>query len=88
MAIQDELLANPTRGDIVPGLGGVRKARIADPARNKGKRGGYRYLFFYVERRQHIHLLYMFGKNQQEELSVEERRLLRIVVNAQLKRER
>lgn len=38
--IQDELLADPERGDLVKGLGGVRKARIAAPTRPEGKRGG------------------------------------------------
>jgi len=41
-AIQEELMKKPDRGDMVPGLGGVRKARIANPGRSKGKRGGYR----------------------------------------------
>jgi hypothetical protein len=44
-AIQRELLEKPDRGTMVPGLGGVRKARIANPGRGKGKRGGYRYLY-------------------------------------------
>jgi hypothetical protein len=86
-AIQDDLLANPMRGDIVQGLGGVRKARVADRARHKGKRGGYRYLFFYLARPGHIHLLYLFGKNQQDDLSDEDKRLLRMVV-AQIKQRR
>src|SRR2546430_16562889 len=50
-------MKKPDRGDRVPGLGGVRKARIANPGRGKGKRGGYRYLYLYLERRRHIHLL-------------------------------
>jgi len=40
-AIEEDLLQNPERGSLVPGLGGVRKARQANPARGKGKRGGY-----------------------------------------------
>jgi hypothetical protein len=58
-AIQEDLLKNPARGDLVQGLGGIRKARIANPLRGKGKRGGYRYLFLYLEKRSHIHLLYL-----------------------------
>lgn len=62
---------------MVQGLGGIRKERCPNPARTKGKRGGYRYLFLYLERRDHIHLLYLLDKDEQEDLSNDERRLLR-----------
>ncbi len=79
-AIQVDLLKNPTRGDLVQGLGGIRKARCANPARSKGKRGGYRYLFLYLEKRDHIHLLYLLDKDEQEDLSSAERKGLRTLV--------
>jgi hypothetical protein len=62
---------------LVPGLGGVRKARIANPGRGKGKRGGYRYLYLYLERRHHVHLLILLDKSEQEDASTEQRRQLR-----------
>jgi hypothetical protein len=62
---------------MVPGLGGVRKARIANPGRGKGKRGGYRYLYLYLETRQHIHLLFLLDKNEQEDASEEQRKQIR-----------
>ena len=49
--MQDELLQNRERGNMVQGLGGIPKARAANPARGKGKKGGYRYLFLYLEPR-------------------------------------
>ena len=49
IGIQSDLLTDPHRGDVVPGLGGIRKARVADPSRGKGKRGGFRYMYFYVQ---------------------------------------
>jgi mRNA-degrading endonuclease RelE of RelBE toxin-antitoxin system len=76
-AIQRELLEKPDRGPMVTGLGGVRKARIANPGRGKGKRGGYRYLYLYLETRQHIHLLILLDKNEQEDASEEQRRQVR-----------
>ena len=79
-AIQADLLKNPDRGDLVQGLGGIRKARCSNPARSKGKRGGYRYLFLYLEQRDHIHLLYLLDKDEQEDLSSDERRALRALV--------
>lgn len=80
--IQWELIRNPSSGDIVQGLGGIRKARFSNPMRRKGKRGGYRYLFLYLQHRNHIHLLYFLDKDEQEDLSNEERKMLRDVVNA------
>jgi hypothetical protein len=55
--IQASLIENPHRGDVVRGLGGIRKARVANPSRGKGARGGFRYLYLYLEHRGHIHLL-------------------------------
>ena len=40
--LQLELLANPEAGATDPGTGGLRKVRMADPTRGKGKRGGAR----------------------------------------------
>ena len=76
-AIQTELQTKPDRGAMVPGLGGVRKARIANPGRGKGKRGGCRCLYLYLERKQHIHLLILLDKNEQEDASQEQRKQIR-----------
>lgn len=76
-AIQGDLETKPDRGAMVPGLGGVRKARIANPGRGKGKRGGYRYLYLYLENRRHVHLLILLDKNEQEDASDEQRKQIR-----------
>lgn len=78
--IQADLLRNPLRGDLVKDLGGIRKARCSNPARSKGKRGGYRYLYLYLEMQSHIHLLYLLDKDEQEDLSNDERKVLRSLV--------
>jgi hypothetical protein len=79
-SIQADLLKNPARGDLVQGLGRIRKARCSNPARSKGKRGGYRYLFLYLQNHDRIHLLYLLDKDEQEDLSNDERRVLRTLV--------
>ena len=84
--IQEELSAQPDRGAVVPGLGGIRKARAANPGRGKGKRGGFRYLYLYLEVRRHIHLLYLLDKNEQEDVSENQRRQMREWA-AEIKRE-
>jgi len=76
-AIQSDLLSNPERGRVVQGLGGIRKARAADPVRGKGKRGGFRYLYLYFAFDWEIYLLYLFDKDEREDLNLSERKLLR-----------
>ncbi len=68
--IQQDLLADPMRWPIVKGTGGVRKGRVA--GRGKGKRGGFRYLYLYLEHRGRIYLLFLFSKGTQSNLSPEQ----------------
>lgn len=83
--IQEELLKHPERGPTVVGLGGARKARLGSIRRGKGKRGGYRYLYLYLRHKQHIHLLFLLSKGEQEDLAPAERAILKSIVN-QIKR--
>ncbi|HEY0704802.1 MAG TPA: type II toxin-antitoxin system RelE/ParE family toxin [Candidatus Acidoferrales bacterium] len=80
--MQQSLLRNPQRGDLVQGLGGIRKSRVGNPTRGKGSRGGYRCLYLFLERREHIHLLFILDKNEQEDLDASERALLKRMVVA------
>ena len=76
LEIQNDLLANPKRGKVVQGTAGVRKARATDPARGKGKRGGFRYLYFYIERDGQIFLLMVFSKDEQDALTKDQKKTL------------
>ena len=78
--IQEDLLRNPEKGDVAQGLGGIRKARTSNPTRGKGKRSGYRYMYLYLKHRDHVHLLFLLDKDEQEDLTAEQRRNLRLVV--------
>jgi hypothetical protein len=79
--IQSDLIGDPERGRRVEGLGGIRKARCADPTRGKGKRGGFRYLYYYIERDGQIFLMLLFDKDEQGDLTREQRRSLRQALN-------
>jgi hypothetical protein len=76
LAIQSDLLKNPERGSRIGGLRGVRKARTSDPSRGKGKRGGFRYLYFYFVNDAQIALLFLFDKNEKEDLTKEDKKVL------------
>ena len=78
--IQSDLLDSPARGRLVRGLGGIRKGRCANPRRGKGKRGGYRYLYLFLAHKDHVHLLFLLDKDEQEDLSSAERAVLRRLV--------
>ena len=63
------------------GSEGFAKQDARIPFEVKGKRGGYRFLYLYLESRHHIHLLYLLDKDEQEDLTNEERKALRVLVS-------
>src|SRR5271156_2681289 len=75
--IENDLLQNPERGDLIQGPGGIRKSRAADPSRGKGKRGGFRYMYYYIEQDGQILLLMIFSKNEQDNLTAAQKKWLR-----------
>jgi len=85
--IQSDLVQNPERGDVVKGTHGVRKARVADSGSSRGKSGSYRYLYLYLEHVGRIHLLYLFSKGDQADLSPDQTRIIG-VLSQQIRRER
>jgi hypothetical protein len=82
LTIQEDLLRNPQRGTVVPGLAGIRKARVENPARGKGKRGGFRYMYYFLERDDEIYLMFLFDKGEQEDLNETQKAELRRAVVA------
>ena len=74
--IQSDLIRNPERGVLVKGTHGVRKARVADPTSTRGKSGSYRYLYLYLEHAGRIHLLYLFSKGEQADLSPQQKQII------------
>ena len=61
LKLQLALARNPEAGAIIPGSGGVRKLRWAAPGR--GKRGGYRVIYYLRSRVGMIWMLTMYPKN-------------------------
>jgi hypothetical protein len=73
--LQKLLLVDPDTGVVIPGCGGLRKIRMADATRGKGKRGGARVIYLHVPELDRIHLVTVYGKGQKDDLTLEEKRL-------------
>jgi hypothetical protein len=79
-ALQTEWATNPEAGDVMPGAGGFRKMRWADPGRGKGRGGGLRIIYYYFEADQQIWLMTLYGKNEAADLSPAEKKALRAAI--------
>ena len=75
---QLDLATRPDAGDVIPGLGGLRKIRWG--AKGKGKRGGARIIYLLIPKPGIIYLFYAYTKGDITDLSPEQKKLLRQAV--------
>lgn len=80
-ALQQELMAQPDKGDVMPGCGGLRKVRTTDPKRGKGKRGGARVIYLYVPEARWFFMLDIYGKDEKDDLSPSQKKSLSQLVD-------
>jgi mRNA-degrading endonuclease RelE of RelBE toxin-antitoxin system len=76
--VENELVANPRKGDLIHGTHGARKVRAR--AEGKGKSGGFRIIYYYVDKKDRIWLLNLYSKKEREDLSAREKKVLAQVV--------
>ncbi len=69
-----EIARSPDGGDLIPGTGGLRKRRIRLPGR--GKRGGARVITLHLGERFPVYAVFIFAKNEREDLSPDQKRVL------------
>lgn len=84
-SLQQLLAVNPELGDVMPGTGGFRKLRWADPRRGKGRRGGLRVIYYYFSAEQQIWLMTLYGKDEADDLTPKEKKALNSVIETELK---
>jgi hypothetical protein len=84
-AVENDIANNPTLYPVIPGTGGIRKARAARSG--KGKRGGARIAFYFWQMESTIFMLTAYAKNNQEDLSVAEKKQIQALVDV-LKKEK
>lgn len=74
------LAENPEQGDMIAGTGGIQKVRLKSAT--KGKSGGFRVCYLYIENRLILFLLFIYSKNEQENLSQSEKVELKKLADA------
>lgn len=67
---------NADLGDVVPGLGGIRKIRWA--REGMGKRGGARVIYFFYDEGAPIYLLQVYAKGAKSDLNPNEKKALQL----------
>lgn len=77
------LAEHPQAGDVIQGTGGLRKVRWG--TKGKGKSGGVRIIYYWQVSESQIYLLTLYAKNEMADLSVNERKMLKKMVEEWLK---
>ncbi|GCF90622.1 type II toxin-antitoxin system RelE/ParE family toxin [Shewanella baltica] len=77
--LQAELIAQPDKGDMIKGTGGLRKVRMA--VGNKGKSGSIRVLYV-LALADKIYLVLAYPKAVKDSLTAEEKAKLKLIVQS------
>jgi hypothetical protein len=76
--VEIELSDNPYAGKVISDTGGVRKVRAAIAGR--GKRGGARILYYYVDPRLTVYFLFAYVKNRQSDVTPAQKAFFRQII--------
>jgi hypothetical protein len=77
--VERELLANPRAGAVIAGTGGARKLRVR--VQGRGKRGGARTIYLYVEVNERIYFLATYAKNEAADLTPDDKAAIRRLID-------
>ncbi len=80
-ALQWDLMADPEKGDLIRGSGGLRKLRWAGSGR--GKRGGLRVIYYWHVPGSTILMLLAYPKNEQDNLSPAQLKFLKSIIETE-----
>ena len=82
-ALQMALIARPDMGKVIRGSGGIRKVRWS--TRGRGKRGGVRVIYYWAVVREQLLMLFIYPKTKQSDLTREQLKTLRRIVEGEYK---
>ncbi len=78
-SFKKELTKNPKLGDVISGTNGIRKIRLK--SFSKGKSGGFRVCYYDLAIKERLYLLNIYSKNEKEDLTLEEKKILKELVS-------
>lgn len=81
--MQLTLLLRPEQGALIRGSEGLRKIRWG--AQGRGKRGGWRVIYYWGKARATCYMLYLYQKNEQGDLTASEIRMLARLVREEFR---
>jgi mRNA-degrading endonuclease RelE of RelBE toxin-antitoxin system len=81
--LQNWIKSRPDSGKLIKGGGGLRKVRWSGSGR--GKRGGIRVIYYWVSKEGKIIMLLAYPKNEMDDLSKDQVKRLRQLVEEYLK---
>jgi mRNA-degrading endonuclease RelE of RelBE toxin-antitoxin system len=81
--LQNYIVDDPRRGKVIPGTGGLRKLRWLGSGR--GKRGGVRIIYYWIVDHDRILMLLAYPKSDQDDLTPEQKRSLKRLVEEELR---
>jgi len=73
--IENDIADDPFAWPVVPGTGGVRKARARRPG--TGKSGGLRVIYYYVAEPRSLYFIVAYAKSRQTDLTTHDREAIR-----------
>jgi len=82
-ALQLALIFRPEQGAVIPGSGGLRKLRWG--GKGRGKRGGLRVIYYQAKEVDTFYMLFVYQKNDQEDLTPTQLRVLGRLVREEFK---
>jgi len=82
-ALQLALALRPEQGAVIKGSGGLRKVRWG--AGGRGKSGGIRVIYYWEQQLQAFYMLFAYPKNEQEDLTRDQLRLLSRIVREEFR---
>lgn len=80
-SLQLALVFRPDQGNVIPDSGGLRKLRWGFPG--KGKRGGCRVIYFWDKAKDIIFMLLVYSKSKQEDLTPEQLKMLKRLIQGE-----
>jgi mRNA-degrading endonuclease RelE of RelBE toxin-antitoxin system len=81
--LQQALLRRPEQGNLIEGTNGLRKLRWKEEGR--GKRGSLRIIYYWHAGREMFLMLYLYRKNEQEDLTATQKKALARAVHEEFR---